>query len=171
MKYAIIILTLATTLCSVTAFASDKIPFGNQLIAVQNYSRATPQIAISGLIRNEGVQALAAHNFKTIIDMRTAAEGTDDEKSLVEAANMRYINIPVSNDTGISTEQLAAFTKAIESAEKPVLLHCGSGNRAGAMWASYRISKGIEPEKALEEGRKAGMRPQMEEKVRAVFLN
>ena len=72
--------------------------------------------------------------------------------------------------SGISEEQLSAFTKAFESAETPILIHCGSGNRAGAMWAAYLIRKGTDPEKAIEAGRKAGMRPPLEEKIRASFL-
>ena len=92
------------------------------------------------------------------------------QQPLVDHNGMNYVNIPMTV-AGISEEQLAAFTKAIETAQAPVLIHCGSGNRAGAMWASYQIRKGVDPEVALAAGRKAGMRPPMEEKVRAAFLN
>ncbi len=169
MRYLIILMTLVTILFALTAQASGRVPFGHQLIPVQNYSRATEQIAISGLIGEGGAQALVATGFKTVIDLRTANEGTADEKALVDRAGMNYINIPMTV-AGISEEQLAAFTQAIETAQMPVLIHCGSGNRAGAMWASYQIKKGVDPEIALEAGRKAGMRPPMEEKVKAAFV-
>jgi len=165
MKYSFNLILLAALLFTAIAHASGRVPFGHQIVPVQNYSRATEHIAISGLIGSGGVEALASHGFKTIIDMRTANEGTADEKALVDRNGMNYINIPMTV-AGISEEQLAAFTKAIETAQKPVLIHCGSGNRAGAMCASYQIKKGIDPEVALEAGRKAGMRPPMEEKVR-----
>lgn len=170
MKYFITLMTLSITLFASALQAADRVPFAHQIIPVQNYSRATEQIAISGLISDGGVQALAAHGFKTVIDLRTSTEGTADEKALVDLAGMNYINVPMTV-AGISEEQLATFTKAIENAETPVLIHCGSGNRAGAMWASYQIKKGVDPEVALAAGRKAGMRPPMEEKVRASFLN
>lgn len=170
MKYFITLMTLVTILFAVVVQASGRVPFGHQLVPVQNYSRATEQIAISGLIGDGGAQALASHGFKTIIDLRTANEGTADEKALVERNGMNYINIPMTV-AGISEEQLTAFTKAIEAAQTPVLIHCGSGNRAGAMWASYQIRKGADPEVALEAGRKAGMRPPMEEKIKAAFIN
>ncbi len=170
MKYLITLMTLVTILLAATAQASGRVPFGHQIIPVQNYSRATEQIAISGLIGDGGVKALASHGFKTIIDLRTANEGTADEKALVDIHGMNYINIPMTV-AGISEEQLAAFTKAMETAQPPILIHCGSGNRAGAMWASYQIRKGVDPEVALTAGRKAGMRPPMEEKVRAAFIN
>ncbi|MBP6059006.1 MAG: tyrosine-protein phosphatase [Nitrosomonas sp.] len=170
MKYFITLMTLVTILFAVAAQASGRVPFGHQIIPVQNYSRATEQIAISGLIGDGGAQALAAHGFKTIIDLRTATEGTADEKALIDLNGMSYINIPMTV-AGISEEQLAAFTKAMETAQAPILIHCGSGNRAGAMWASYQIRKGVDPEVALAAGRKAGMRPPMEEKVRAAFID
>jgi len=169
MKYFITLMTLVTILFAVAAQASERVPFGHQIIPVQNYSRATEQIAISGLIGNGGAQALAAHGFKTIIDLRTATEGAADEKALIDLNGMNYINIPMTV-AGISEEQLAAFTKAMETAQAPILIHCGSGNRAGAMWASYQIRNGVDPEVALAAGRKAGMRPPMEEKVRAAFI-
>ncbi|MGV8710909.1 MAG: beta-lactamase hydrolase domain-containing protein [Nitrosomonas sp.] len=169
MRYLITLMTLFTILLTPPVLASGRVPFGHQLIPVQNYSRATEQIAISGMIGDGGVQALVATGFKTVIDLRTANEGTADEKALVERAGMNYFNIPMTV-AGISEEQLAAFTQAIESAQMPTLIHCGSGNRAGAMWASYQIKKGMDPEAALESGRKAGMRPPMEEKVRESFI-
>ncbi len=169
MKYFITLMTLVTILFAAAAQASGRVPFGHQIIPVQNYSRATEQIAISGLIGDGGAQALAAHGFKTIIDLRTATEGTADEKALIDLNGMNYINIPMTV-AGISEEQLAAFTKVMETAQAPILIHCGSGNRAGAMWASYQIRKGVDPEVALAAGRKAGMRPPMEEKVRAAFI-
>lgn len=170
MKYFITMMTLVTILLAGPAQASGRVPFGHQIIPVQNYSRATEQIAISGLIGAGGAEALASHGFKTIIDLRTATEGTADEKALIDLNGMSYINVPMTV-AGISEEQLAAFTKAMETAQAPILIHCGSGNRAGAMWASYQIRKGVDPEVALAAGRKAGMRPPMEEKVRAAFIN
>ncbi len=166
MRYLITIMALLTMLFAATIHATNQVPFKNQISStIANYNRATPQIATSGVINKGGVQILAAHGFKTIIDLRTASEGVKDEKRAVELADMHYINIPVTN-AGINDDQLAAFTEAIESVETPVLIHCASGNRVGALWATYRISKGIAQKIALEEGRTAGMRAGMEQKVR-----
>lgn len=170
MKYSIILMALMAILFTTLAQASGRVPFGHQVIEVQNYSRATEQIAISGMISDGGTQALAATGFKAVIDLRTRNEGTAEEKALVDRAGMMYFNIPTTV-AGISKEQVAEFTKIIESTPKPVLLHCGSGNRASAMWASYRITQGVEPEVAIEEARKMGLRPPLEEKLREIMLN
>ncbi|MDV6343982.1 protein tyrosine phosphatase family protein [Nitrosomonas sp. Is37] len=161
--YIIILLLMSFT--TITS-AANQVPFGNQIKAVTNYNRATTQIATGGKLNEGGVQELAAQGFKTIIDLRTEAEGTLEEKQAVEAAGMRYINIPVTRD-GINDEQLATFTNVIEQATTPVLLHCAQGNRVGAMWTAYRLSKGIAPYIAFEEGRTAGMQANLEEKIKA----
>lgn len=145
--------------------ANSQAPFGNQIKGVSNYNRATTQVATGGSLGESGVQELATQGFKTIIDLRTEAEGTDIEKQAVEQAGMRYINIPVTAK-GIDDVQLSAFIDTIEHATPPILVHCASGNRAGAMWAAYRLHKGIALDIALEEGRTAGMQIGMEEKIK-----
>ncbi len=170
MKYFIITLSLIAILFTSMVHASGQVPYEHQISTIPNYNRITPYVAISGLIGDGGAPLLAAYDFKTVIDVRTVNEGTDAEMKLIEAVDIVYINVPITVK-GISEEQLADFTKAYEAAEKPILIHCGSGNRAGAMWASYQISKGFDPEEAIKQGRKAGMRPALEEKIRASMLN
>jgi uncharacterized protein (TIGR01244 family) len=148
------------------AFADVQVPFGNEIqSSIKNYNRATPTLATSGTIGEGGVKELAEKGFITIIDLRTEAEGTAKEKKAVESAGMSYINIPVTG-AGINNEQIAAFSKAIEDVQTPVLVHCASGNRVGALWTTYRLSKGINSEIAFEEGRTAGMKPSLEDKVK-----
>ena len=170
MKHITAIAILLGLLFSNISYASDQIPFGNQVSAIKNYNRATSQIATSGIIGDKGAKLLAEQGFKTIIDLRTPAEGTNEEKQAAETVGMQYINIPVTSK-GINQKQLTSFTKAIENTAKPVIVHCASGNRAGAMWAAYRISQGVAPEIAIEEGKAAGMNPEMEQKVKAAFVN
>jgi uncharacterized protein (TIGR01244 family) len=170
MKTITSIIILSSFLLAGTAYATNQAPFGNQVSAIKNYNRATSQIATSGVIGENGAETLAEKGFKTIIDLRTQREGANDEKLAVETAAMRYINIPVTGE-GINEKQLATFTEAIENTEMPTLVHCASGNRAGAMWAAYRISKGVSPEIALEEGRAAGMQLELEQKISATFVD
>lgn len=162
-KYFFLALLLVSLLS--VSYAAEQTPYSNQVKAVTNYNRATAQVATAGTLGESGVQELADKGFKTIIDLRTEVEGTLAEKQAVEAAGMHYINIPVTS-AGINDTQLEAFTNVIEQAATPVLLHCASGNRAGAIWTAYRLSKGVAPAIAFEEGRKAGMQISMEEKIR-----
>lgn len=158
--------SLILILVTGAAYAASLTPYANQISHIKNYNRANKEIATSGFISDGGLPILRKFGFKTVIDLRTEEEGSTKEKYAVERAGMQYRNIQITS-AGINPQQLAAFTQAIESAEKPILVHCASGNRAGAMWATYQISQGVELEKAIKAGRKAGMRPGLEEKVRA----
>lgn len=167
MKYIFTLLYAFVIISPATLAADTQVPFGNEMKSlITNYNRATPTLATSGTIGAGGVKELAKKGFATIIDLRTANEGTAEEKKNVESAGMSYINIPVTG-AGINHKQLAVFTKAIKNAQTPILLHCASGNRVGALWTTYRLSKGINSKIAFEEGRTAGMKPFLEEKVRA----
>lgn len=157
------------TFVSSNLLAADSIPlmtnFGENIV---NYNRATTKIATAGVLSQKGIDQLAENGFKTIIDLRTEQEGIKDEKEYIkQKKSIQYINIPVTG-AGISEEQLAQFTKVIEEARKPVIIHCASGNRAGAMWTSYRLSKGIPSDIAFEEGFTAGMSQKMSETIKDI---
>ncbi|WGL16996.1 protein tyrosine phosphatase family protein [Microbulbifer bruguierae] len=136
---------------------------------VANYNRLRPQLATGGSIDLAQVASLKEKGFRTIIDLRTAEEGTAEEKAAVEAAGIRYVNLPVSG--GAPSDELIAELGAIleDASAGPVLLHCASGNRVGTVWAIYRAKRGIPLDIAIEEGRTAGMRPSREAQVRKMF--
>ena len=164
MKNLIIFLLVLTL--PISACADEKVPFANELESeIKNYNKATTTLATSGALGEGAVQELAEKGFATIIDLRTQKEGTSSEETEVSTSKMTYINIPVTGD-GISDEQLANFTKAYEMAKKPILLHCGSGNRVGAMLTRYYLSKGMEKDLAFERGRTAGMKPALEKTIK-----
>jgi len=170
--FSLISLLILTVLVisSATAAETAEVPFGDEMGAeVQNYNRLRPTIATGGSIDVDQVVTLKAKGFKTIIDLRTPEEGTAEEKTAVEAAGMRYVNLPVSKGRP-SDEQVRALADILQdSGQAPVLVHCASGNRVGTAWAIYRVRQGIPLEIALEEGRTTGMRPSREAQVRALF--
>ena len=60
--------------------------------------------------------------------------------------------------------------EAVEATEGPVLVHCGSSNRAGGLWAAYLArERGFTIDDAIARGREAGLsRESMIEAVRRV---
>ncbi|TLM76340.1 beta-lactamase hydrolase domain-containing protein [Microbulbifer harenosus] len=147
-----------------------QVPSADEMGAiVANYNRLRPQLATGGSIDLAEVNSLKQKGFRTIIDLRTPKEGTAEEKAAVEAAGMRYVNLPVA--AGVPSDALIAeLGKVLEDASAaPVLLHCASGNRVGAVWAIYRTRRGVPLETALEEGRSAGMRDAREAQVRELL--
>ncbi len=135
-------------------------PFGDRVSpAIKNYNRAAPYLGTAGLLGEGGVAEAADLGFKTIVDLRSPAEpNQSSEAGLVAAAGLTYIHVPIAR--GAPTEaQIAQFTDLMEDRSAfPILLHCASANRVGALWAIYRASKGVPAEIAIEEGRTIGMR-------------
>lgn len=163
--------TVAAESATQEAQASEnQVPPADEMGAVvANYNRLRPQLATGGSIDLAEVDSLKQKGFRTIVDLRTPEEGTAEEKAAVEAAGMRYVNLPVA--AGVPSDALIAeLGKILEDASAgPVLLHCASGNRVGAVWAIYRARKGVPLETALEEGRSAGMRDARETQVRELL--
>lgn len=150
-------LILLATGVMITAQAQNA-PFGDKVSAsLTYYNRAAPGIATGGLIQGDGVAEAKALGFKVIVDLRGPAEGLEPERAAAAKAGITYINIPVTTTTPTDA-QIAEFARIVENASnQPVLVHCHTSNRVGAMWALYRASKGVPGEIAIEEGRVSGL--------------
>ncbi|MFT5539976.1 MAG: hypothetical protein ACI82H_001502 [Alphaproteobacteria bacterium] len=140
------------------ALGAAEAPFGDKVsAAITYYNRAAPGIATAGLIQGNGVVEAKGLGFKVLVDLRGPAEGLEAERAAAKRVGLTYVNIPVT--TRIPTDdQVRTFARVIDNAANhPVLVHCQSANRAGAMWALYRASKGVPGEIAIEEGRATGL--------------
>lgn len=168
-RYCIALFTLLLV-SAIPAHAQEQVPYAHQVNNLMNYYRVTPNIASSGAVTQSTVNELIKHGFQTVIDFRTEVEGTAEEKKMVKSAGMTYINIPIGAD-GVNESQLAAFKEALTEAELPILMHCATGSRAGAMWTAYQLSEGAPAEKAFKQGRASGMSPGLEKKIRETWCH
>jgi uncharacterized protein (TIGR01244 family) len=117
---------------------------------------------LSGGQPTEEQIALAARaGFRTVINLRTDQEsGFEWEREAVEKSGMRYIRIPVAGASGLTHGNAERLDRELEQALEsgPVLLHCASGNRIGALLALRAAwLEGVDPEKALQYGRESGL--------------
>ena len=150
-----------------TTVKATQAPYGNEMPnIVVNYLRASPYIGTGGFIDPTGIPMLKMLGFKTVVSLLKPDEGAPNEGELVKKAGMNYIHIAVPTKAP-TADQVAEFAKiADDPANYPILLHCESSNRVGAMWALYRASKGVPAEIAVEEGRQVGLKTSREAQVR-----
>ncbi len=143
-------------------------PFGDKVsAAITNYNRASPMIGTAGFLLKGGVMEAKKLGFKTILSLLTPKEGVDAEREKAKAAGIAFLNIPVATRAP-TDEQVKKFAEIVENpANLPILVHCETANRVGAMWALYRASKGVPAMVAVEEGRAIGLKPSREKAVRA----
>ncbi len=136
---------------------------------IVNYQRAAPGVATSGRLRDGAVDALKQLGFAAVVDLRTPAEGTADERRRVRDAGLRYFNIPVGRNGPGQSQLRQVKTLLADPGNYPVILHCGSGSRVGALWTLLRMDQGKSFEAAAAEGRAIGMKPGLEDKLRRRF--
>ena len=141
------------------------------LVAIPNARVPMDGLLSGGQPTPSQIESAARGGFRTVINLRTDQEpGFEWEREAVEKAGMRYIQIPVGAE-GLARENVeridAALAKALS--EGPVLLHCGSGNRIGAVLALREAWLGGKPsEEALNYGLASGL-TRLEGKVREIL--
>ncbi len=158
------------------AFAGDETTSGVQsplkvdLDEVRADGKVEPVdgITSAGQPDEAALQVFADNGYVAVIDLRTAGEDRGmDEAAAVEGLGMEYVSLPIGRD-GISYENAKALDKLIASYDEPVLVHCGSANRVGALLALRASMKGADDEEALAVGREGGLTG-LEGKVREAF--
>ncbi|MGD8340069.1 MAG: sulfur transferase domain-containing protein [Gammaproteobacteria bacterium] len=123
-------------------------------------NRAEPLAGITtgGQPSAEALAMIAEHGFAAVIDLRSAEEDRGfDEAATVEGLGMSYISLPVSGAGGISYENADALDRILSDIDGPVLLHCASSNRVGALLALRAKMHGADNEEALALGSDAGL--------------
>ena len=71
---------------------------------------------------------------------------------------MDYVALPIRGAEGLTEDNARAFSTALEAAERPLLVHCASGNRVGALFAlkAFYVD-GVDPDEAMAIGESTGL--------------
>jgi len=105
-----------------------------------------------------GLSNAAKAGYGVVVDMRAADEDRGfDEPQVVVALGMTYVAFPIADEKDISFEKAAELDALLASFDGPVLVHCKSGNRVGALFALRARNNGADSEEALAVGKAAGM--------------
>ncbi len=148
-------------LTTVTACGDKPVEAQAVKVKVEGIRDATQlgDILFGGQPSEESLKRLHDEGYRTILTTRPKSEMKWDEKAQVEALGMQFVSIPMSKPVKTITEdQIEAFDKAMKNAPRPMLLHCGSGNRVSGLYAVWLAKrKGMSAEEAFRMGEKAGM--------------
>lgn len=144
-----------------------------------NASVVSEKLTTGGQPTMADLERLKAEGFTTVINLRGEGEVTKrddpedakrfnfDEAAAASSLGLTYVHLPISSKDGLTAENAKLLDDALKAAPGPVLLHCGSGNRAGALMAlrAFHV-EGKGAEEALAIGKTAGL-TSLESKVRA----
>ena len=139
--------------------AAAQIPDSVEPGLIPNYVVVRPGLAAAGRPSPQGLQQLKAQGFRTVVDLSAPGEkGQAEEKALVESQGLRYVSVPVTAATFSAADVDAVQAVLADRAAGPVLLHCASANRVGAMWAVLLAREGMPIDDAIADGRRVGLR-------------
>lgn len=104
--------------------------------AISGAMSPAPGIVSAGRLAPDDVARVRDSGIRHVIDLTPDAETPDfDEAQAVRAAGLGYSNLPLRGAMDLTRENVLAFDGLLRSAELPVVVHCASGNRVGAMAA------------------------------------
>lgn len=104
------------------------------------------------------LEAAAASGYVGVVDLRTPTENRGfDEAGTARDLGLRYVSLPIVGAADVTYDNAAALSEILEQFDGPVLLHCSSGNRVGALFALRASAAGADTDESLAAGRAAGL--------------
>ena len=100
-------------------------------------------------------------NVRTVINLRTESEMTDSgQEATLKRLKIEYHHLPFAAPETLTDEVFDATRKLVSDRKNlPLILHCKSANRVGAIWLVHRVLDGQQSyEQALAEAKQVGLR-------------
>jgi len=131
------VFALIFTLSPLTQAKSKSTAFPN--VKIKNFGQMDDRFYRGARPKDEDYKALSDLGIKTIIDLTDNSR--EEEQPAVEAAGLRYVNIPMVDKSYPSMDQINAFLKVVDDpATGKFYVHCAGGrHRTGVMGAVYRF--------------------------------
>ena len=115
---------------------------------LKNWYQVDENVYRSSQPDRKGFEEVAKKGIKTILNLRSA----HSDKALVNGLGFLVVEVPMTA-VGFKEDDIVKALRAIQSAPKPMLIHCQLGSdRAGVVVAMYRIIfQGWTKQDALDE--------------------
>ena len=126
---------------------------------IANAAAPEPGVFTSGRFGAGEVGLLPESGVRHVIDLTHHSEAPDfDAETALRSLGIRYDRLPIRGADGLTRANVEAFDRLLAGADEPVLVHCGSSNRVGAM-AALRAAwiQGKSAEEAIAIGRAWGL--------------
>lgn len=110
------------------------------------------------------------NGINAVLNFRPTSEDAGfDEAALVKELGMKYYLIPFGSPAEL-TDDVFDRARAVlrDESNRPMFVHCHSGNRVGAIWAAYRVlDGGLTWDAALAEAKEVGLKtPALEQRAK-----
>lgn len=155
-------LYLSLILCSLLAacVSSNQLDVADlEGAEIFNFRAPAGNVVASGQPTPSQLGVAARAGVKHVINLRAPGEEINfDESGVVNSLGMQYHNIPVAGGAGVNEENAASLQALLDSfGGEPVLVHCASSNRVGALMALSANAGGASVDDAIAEGVRWGL--------------
>ncbi|TPE49710.1 rhodanese-like domain-containing protein [Amaricoccus solimangrovi] len=108
----------------------------------------------------DALRAAAKEGFRSVVNMRTSEEKQEvtpeEERGVAEAAGLTYMHHPVDGQN-LSEEVVDGFREKVGDLPGPILVHCASGKRSGALVMMHRgAQRGMSGDEVIEKAESMG---------------
>lgn len=152
--------SLVASAAAIASTPAAEDPLLSQLTGVENACHPYPWLVTGGQPSADGLEALAKAGIHDVFDLRGTQEPRGfDEAGIARSMQLNYLPIPVT-PADFSDSKFTAFRHhlAAHGPEKPMFIHCASGNRVGAALLPWLVlDKGLPYATALEMARAVGL--------------
>jgi uncharacterized protein (TIGR01244 family) len=137
---------------------------------LQSVKAVSDQLWVGGQPSLDEFSELQKIGIRHVINLRPDMEMQGfDEGSYVELLGMTYSQLPIIGMDDLTPQAAEQLDEQLNAAEGPVLVHCASGNRVGALFALHAFFViCLDAETALQIGRDHGL-TKLEPMVQALF--
>lgn len=125
-----------------------------------NLKQPEESIFSCGQPSREAIEALCKSGCEVIVNLRPFAEcGDFDEAGCARELGLAYHNIPITGPGDLGPDAVEALDRILkEAGNRPVVIHCASGNRVGGLLALHACWKrGMSPDEAIAYGERSGL--------------
>ena len=153
----------------VMAALADNLKVDLQTVVASGEAQPVDGISAAGQPDAAAFKVFADSGYAAVVDLRTERENRGiDEEAVVEGLGMDYVSMPIADPAEINLENARRLDELLKSYDAPVLIHCGSSNRVGALLALRASLTGADDESALQVGKDGGLTG-LESRVVEVF--
>ncbi len=132
-----------------------------EIIDIPNALLFEDRVLLGGQPTREDLERAVALGYRKIVNLRLPDEFSEwDEPELAESLGLKYVTIPVAGASGLTLENARRLAAELDQEDdSPIVLHCASGNRVGALLALKAFHfDGLDAQAALELGLENGLR-------------
>lgn len=129
-----------------------------ELVPIPHAREPLPGVVTGGPPSAAQLRSAQALGYRTVISLLPPEEADEGAAQEVEQLGLRFVSIPIAGAEDLDEARALELQRVLRSAERPLILHCASGNRSGALLALAAFhGEGVSAESALELGLTAGL--------------